>query len=306
MILGMSIFVVLNQIAPLFIIMSIGILLGKLKILGSSFSKNMSQVCILVLVPAATIKSFYAKISPEMIREGLSLIVAGAIAVAATFALAALVIRLLKIKIPSSNVIYFTLMFSNFGYVGMGILTAVYGDKGLFYMTMFALVIRFAFNSLGTMIMQRGEENAGAISLRKALLNPPIIGLLAAILVMVFQIQFPPIIETTLFSLAASLSPMGMLTLGVITASFSLKEFFDDTRVYLIVALRLIIIPLTATTIMTAAALTLALPAAANSSLLAEKYGGDVKLGTQIVTISNIFSVLTMPVIVAFAEKLAY
>lgn len=311
----MSIFVVLRQIAPLFILMAIGILLGRIKMVDSHFTKVMSQICMNVLFPASIIKSFYAKITPDMIREGMTLILAGGITVVVTFLLAYSLNRKLKIQIPSSNVVYFTLMFSNFGFVGVGMLTAVYGDKGLFYMTMFCILLRFTFNSLGTCIMQRCESDTSPISFRRVFLNPPIIALLVAIMIMVTQVRLPAVIETTMYDLAACLSPMGMLTVGMITASFSIRDFFDDSRVYLLSGLRLLGIPLVGTVIMylagmrglmmTATALTLALPAAANTSLLAERFNGDVKLGTKVVTVTNVFSIITIPIVVTFAEMLA-
>ena len=218
--------------------------------------------------------------------------------------------------IPSSNIVYFSLMFSNFGFVGVGILTAVYGDKGLFYMTMFVLVMRFAFNSLGTVIMQRGIDTREMPSFKEIFVNPPIIALIVAVIVMIFQIRFPAPIKASIDSLAACLSPVGMLTVGMLTANFSMRSFLEDARVYVLVFLRLLVIPIAAMLVMwligfrglmlTVAALTLGLPAAANCSLMAERYDGDVKLGTQVVTISNVFSIITMPLVVALAERLAH
>lgn len=312
----MSVFVVLQQIAPLFIIMAIGILIGRMHISSRAVTQFLSWVCISVFFPASIIKSFSAPVTSQMLQEGSILILAGAVIVAGTFVLAYAVVRIFKMAIPSSNIVYFSLMFSNFGFVGVGILTAVYGDKGLFYMTMFVLVMRFAFNSLGTVIMQRGIDTREMPSFKEIFVNPPIIALIVAVIVMIFQIRFPAPIKASIDSLAACLSPVGMLTVGMLTANFSMRSFLEDARVYVLVFLRLLIIPIAAMLVMwligfrglmlTVAALTLGLPAAANCSLMAERYDGDVKLGTQVVTISNVFSIITMPLVVALAERLAH
>lgn len=311
----MSVFVVLQQITPLFIIMAIGILIARLGYSSRAVTQFLSWVCISVFFPASIIKSFSAPVTAQMLQEASVLVVAGAIVVTAAFALSFGIVRLLRMTIPSSNIVYFSLMFSNFGFVGVGILTAVYGDKGLFYMTMFVLVMRFMFNSLGTVIMQRGEGAREKPTLKDVFLNPPIIALLVAVLVMVFQIRFPAPIKNTIDSLAACLSPVGMLTVGLLTASISIRDFIGDRRVYVLAFLRLAGIPLVTTLVMwlagfrglmlTAPALTMALPAAANCSLMAERFDGDVSLGTRVVTLTNIFSIITMPLIVAFAERLA-
>jgi len=181
---------------------------------------------------------------------------------------------------------------------------------------MFVLLLRLAFNSLGMIIMQRESGFSGKVNLRKAFLNPPIIALGVAVLIMVTQVRLPPLMETTIFALSACLSPMGMLTVGVITSTFAIRDFFSSPLAYLLSGLRLLVIPIVAAIIMwlagmrglmmTASVLTLALPAAANTSLMAERFDGDVKLGTQVVTVTNLLSAVTIPFVVAFAEMLAY
>lgn len=311
----MSILVVLQQITPLFIMMGIGIILGRIGMVDGRFTRTMSQVCMNVLFPATVIKSFYAEVTPDMISEGMVLIIAGGVALVVSFWLAFGLNRLIKLKVPSSNVTYFSLMFSNFGFVGVGMMTAVYGDIGLFYMTMFVLFLRFGYNSFGTVIMQRSVGDTGIINWRKAFVNPPIIALVVAVLVMVTGVRFPVIIESTMYALAGSLSPMGMLTVGMITSTFAIRDFFTDARAYLLSGLRLLGIPLIGLVLMwlaglrglmlTTATLTLALPAPANTSLMAERFDGDVKLGTLVVTITNVFSIVTIPIVVFFAELLA-
>lgn len=311
----MSILIVLQQIAPLFIIMFIGLFVGHLYKSNQVITQFLSWLSISVFLPASLIKSFSAPMTPQMLQEGSILILAGAVTLIFTFFLSFLIVRLLKLKIPSSNIVYFSLMFSNFGFVGVGIISSVYGDLGLFYMTMYVLVMRFAYNSFGTAVMQRGVNEKNRLTFRQIFLNPPIIALVVGLFIMTFQIRFPAPVKASIDSLAACLSPVGMLTVGMLTANFPLKAFFSNARVYVLVFLRLLGIPLLVTFVMwligfrgmmlTVSALTLALPAAANCCLLAERYNGDVMLGTQIVTITNTFSVITMPLVVAFAERLA-
>lgn len=311
----MSILIVLQQIAPLFIIMFIGLFVGHLYKSNQVITQFLSWLSISVFLPASLIKSFSAPMTAQMLQEGSILILTGAVTLIFTFFLSYVVVRLLKLKIPSSNIVYFSLMFSNFGFVGVGIISSVYGDLGLFYMTMYVLVMRFAYNSFGTAVMQRGVNDKDRLTFRQIFLNPPIIALVVGLFIMVFQIRFPAPVKASIDALAACLSPVGMLTVGMLTANFPLKAFFSNARVYVLVFLRLLGIPLLVTFVMwligfrgmmlTVSALTLALPAAANCCLLAERYNGDVMLGTQIVTITNTFSVITMPLVVAFAERLA-
>lgn len=311
----MNFFLVLTQIMPLFLTLGAGFVLGKLKRVDDNFSAGLSCLCVDVLFPCSVIKAFYGSITAEMLSEGWALIVIGVAVLLATLLLAALIVKLLKIPVPSSNIVYFSVLFSNFGFVGTGMLQAVYGDAGLYYMMMFCLVLRIFFYSFGVVIMQRGTAHDGKVNILRSLANPAILSVAVAFLILLLDIKLPPVIEATIGQLSACLAPIGMLTVGIVMSHIPLREFLGSRMVYFLAAMRLVLIPLAAGgtlwlfglrgLALNAVVLTLALPAAANTSLLAERYGGDVVFGTQVVTITNAFSVFTIPVVASISEYLS-
>lgn len=309
----MELIEVFVQILPLFLLLFIGVIVKKAGLAPISFRKSLTDLCFVVLFPAATIKSFSIEVTKGMLLDSLKLILVGVVAIWAPLLLAMLIIKLTRQDIPSSNVYIFALMFNNIGFVGFGMTLSLYGSEGIFYLTMFAIAGCLSFNSFGIIVMQRGGSDGDKVSLQHVLLNPPIIGLVVAVPIMLFQIPLPHYINETVTMLSNCLAPLGMMVTGMSIADYNLRELLSGYQAFLISALRLLAIPAGCALIMRAigisdvalatCTLAIAMPVAASCSLLAQKYDGNTKFAAQSVLISTLLSILTLPLIVYFAEQ---
>jgi predicted permease len=97
----------------------------------------------------------------------------------------------------------------------------------------------------------------------------------------------------------------GFLTLGFVIAGFPLKELFVNTKMYVVSLVRLIAIPGAVCLalhalgagkeIMTLALIFFGTPLGLNSIVYPEAYGGDVKAGASMASVSHVLSVVTIP-----------
>ncbi|MGI6189627.1 MAG: AEC family transporter, partial [Caldicoprobacteraceae bacterium] len=102
-------------------------------------------------------------------------------------------------------------------------------------------------------------------------------------------------------------SPLSMLIVGALLANLPFKEMFRGFPVYLGSFVRLIAMPLLfylilkpfsiPADILNISVILTAMPAAVNTVIFAEKYGGDSELASRIVGISTVLSVMTIPLI---------
>ena len=108
-------------------------------------------------------------------------------------------------------------------------------------------------------------------------------------------------------------APLSMVVIGLRMNEFSVKEAFRDKHLYLFIALRLLLLPLTLMLIMLGlqviglplprmvrlVLLILAsTPAAASSTMFAEKYDCAPAYVSRLVILSTLLSVLTIPLVV--------
>ncbi|MDP3488106.1 MAG: AEC family transporter, partial [Bacillota bacterium] len=103
-------------------------------------------------------------------------------------------------------------------------------------------------------------------------------------------------------------TPLSMIIVGALLSSINAREIFSNWRVYAISTARLIIIPvlvwlslrlLTDNVLLVGVpTIIAAMPAAANTAILAQEYGASPRLASQVVFISTLLSVLTIPLLV--------
>ena len=292
--------------------MGIGSFLYKIKLVDDHFSSQTTNLCLDVLIPCAIIRSFRGSATSDRLTSGLQLIFLGAGAILMGFVIAFIFVRIFKIDLLTANICYLAIMFSNFGIVGFGMVEQVYGVEGLVYFSMFGIVIRFCHFTIGMMIMQRGCGEGGKTNWLKAIFCPPIIAVAIALLILFFHIELPSVINSTVDLLAACLAPIGMLVLGVILARYPFRTLFSNKIVYLVSFFRLLAIPVATIFILKSLGLhgamvgvpvlILALPAPSNCTLMAEKFKGNTQFGAQVVFVSTLFSILTIPLVLLISS----
>lgn len=106
-------------------------------------------------------------------------------------------------------------------------------------------------------------------------------------------------------------SPLAMIVFGTFFANSNLKNLFVKKEIYFVSFIRLIFIPLCMLglfalcgvrgNLLIAMTISSSAPTATNTAMYAAKYDNDTALGCEIAAQSSIFSIITMPVIVALA-----
>ena len=121
------------------------------------------------------------------------------------------------------------------------------------------------------------------------------------------RIPIPPLVNKVTDSAVSSIMPCAMIVTGMVLAEKQTIKFFFSLRVYIAVIVRLLIIPLALFLILKLAGMSrdiifiavtiMAMPMNFNVIVFPKAYGGDATLGTQLVVISNILALITLPLI---------
>ena len=78
----------------------------------------------------------------------------------------------------------------------------------------------------------------------KDAINTPMIATLIAVIIFVFKIPMPMLIEDTVDTVAAATVPLSMMCIGLSLGSVSLKDAFVHPRLYALSFMRLVVAPL--------------------------------------------------------------
>lgn len=296
---------ILNQVIVLFLIMIVGFFARKKNIIDTPTKKGMSELLLSITMPAMIIVSFNYTFSRDMlIKAGIIFVLSFGIQISL-----ALISKFLYNRFPENekSVLRFITVFSNCGFMGYPVIGSVYGKIGIFYTAIYNIPFNILVFSLGIMLFTKNKDFK---SMRKEVISPALISIFIGIIIFVFSIKLPSPIYKTLDMVGSTTTPLAMIIIGSMIAEMEVKNIFSGFQVYYGSLIRLIISPLAVLFVLKALGysgmflgipvLITAMPAAANTAILAEKYNADSLLASKFVFVTSILSAITIPLIILF------
>ncbi|MBQ7106995.1 MAG: AEC family transporter [Clostridia bacterium] len=298
------------QVAMLFIMIAVGFALGKTKLLNEKAVKGLANVVLYVATPAVILQAFTIEAkTPEKTKN---LIIVAVITIVLHVVMILLAKLLIRNKDDRANrIMRLLVIFSNSGYMAFPLQKAILGDIGVFYGAMFVAIFNIFMWTYAIFVASGDKKN---LSIKRVILNPTIISVIVSILLYAFSIKLPGFISDAVSGLGNLNTPLPMIIIGFNISCFPFIQLFNDKRVYFPGILRLIVMPLLSLGIMLllgvrglpliACTVAASAPSAAAPVMFATKYGLDAQLGSKITSLTTLFSILTMPVIVALAQAI--
>ncbi len=299
-----------QNVLILFIMIGMGAACKFARLMSDDGVKSLTNLELSIVTPCLLIMSFQREYSADQLKTiGLS----AAIAVA-FHALNILFAHLLLQDRDASRqaVLRFATVFTNAGFMSLPLQYALLGADGVFCGAVVVGVFQILVWTYGVWIMGGTSSD---FSLRHILLNPGICGVAAALLLFVCRIRLPHIVAAPLDYMAALNTPVAMVIIGYHLASSRFGAALRDPKAILAMALRLVVSPaitlaalwflgLRDHTVFVATVVAASAPVAAITTIFAVRYDHKPQLSVELVSISTLLSVATMPLIVGLADWL--
>lgn len=292
----------LSTQAILLIYMCVGFYCKKRNIMDGHTQSKMTDFVLRITLPCMIFNSFHTHLTVELIRQAsLCLAVAFVICFIA-WLMGKRIYNMYPFE--KRSILQYATLVNNSGFLGLPIVAAVLGERGLLLATIFIIPNRIFMWTAGMAIFS-DQSDKGSV-FKKVMLNPCIIAVELGIVRSLVEIPLPGFLESALTGLGNSTTPLSMVLIGTMMTELTLQSFKDWSTVYL-AFVRLIALPLMtllmmrilrADEVMTACAVILtAMPAGSTTALLAEKYGADAVYGSKCVLTNTLFSLITIPFI---------
>lgn len=304
----------LEQVFVLFLLIIVGYVTKKLNIITNEINHGVSNLVLYVALPAFLITAMNFSFSPDVLAKSGKLAIISACIYALVIGISYWVPRLLDIKGQIRDIYQFVIVFSNVGFMGYPIVKAILGDEGVFYAAIYNLPFNVLIWTIGIHFLIRDSKRKNNSNNKKKLIdpkifiNPGVISIIIGFSLFLFSIELPYAIYRPLEMLGNLTTPLSMLFIGFILADVKTGEIFTDKRVFILSAIRLLVLPITAFIILSLVGLKgyliaipviiTAMPGAANSAIMASKFGNDYEFASKAVFISTLFSIGTIPLIV--------
>ncbi|MCD8197152.1 MAG: AEC family transporter [Lachnospiraceae bacterium] len=299
-----------QQIVKLFLMILVGYILVKLKILDSKDSQVISKILLYAVLPCSIVSAFLVDITPDVV-EGLKLTLVAAVLLQTLLLLCSHILRrIFRLDEVELTSVYY----SNTGNLILPIVSYMLGADWIIYACSYLCVQTVFLWSHCRMLLSGAKE----FHLKDLLLNINMIAVFVGLFLLITGFPVPELLGSTVDTIAATVGPLSMFVIGMLIADSDLKRIFTNPRIYFISFLRLICLPLLGLVILKISGLTVwiegaktllmitcfavASPTATSVTQFCLLYGHDSRYAGEINVMTTLLSIVSMPMIIALFQ----
>ena len=301
-----------KQVVIMFILMFIGWICYQVKFLHEQTVKDLTKILLYVVSPCLIINSFRQTFSVTRLVQ-FSLIF-----------LLVLVLFVFKIIVSSvlfnkrtikdeqkRTILRYAGTYTNAGFMGIPLVQALLGNNGVFFAVPYLIIYNIFMWTHGIRMFTRKKQSFKE-SFHQAIVNPNIIAAIVGMILFVIQIKLPDIVSDPMNYIANLNTPLSMIVIGTNLGAINLKEDWHDKLVWngvlvrnlffpLIILGFLLVLPLPSIAKMTTLIMA-ACPVAGVVVLFSLISNFEVKFPTKLMCLSTLVAIITIPVIISFAN----
>ena len=291
----------------LFTIILLGYFLNKINIFDEKTNKKLSEIIIKVTSPMLIISAVLG--DKGQVNRGyiMKILLAGIFLYALLIILAKLLVKVFRLGKSNRYIYENLLIFANTGFMGFPVISALYGNFAIFPFSILNMPLNILVYSYGVYLIEKGEEKGGKKFNIKNIINPGVISSILALIIFMIDIKVPTMIEKIFTMVGNATIPFSMMLIGSSLALIPIKDVFSEYKTYILVFLKLIILPIIVyyiskiivkdETILGFLTISASLPSASIIVMLTSGYKDKNKVAAQGVFITTIMSIITLPII---------
>ena len=297
------ILLLMEQIIQLFLMIFMGFVIVKARLLKSEDSRVLSVIVLYLIVPCVIINAFQVDYTKDTV-QGLLIALAASVL---TQIVLLIVISVFGKLIHLNEVEVASIYYSNSGNLIVPIVTFILGKEWVLYGCVFMSVqLVFIWTHCKKIISREASYDW-----KKIVLNINMISIVIGVILFFTRIHLPSDINSTLSAVGSMIGPASMIVTGMLFAGMNLKKIFTNKRVYFVSFLRLIVVPVIAlilikysqlstfssngNKLMLIVFLAIITPSASNVKQMCQVYGNDSQYASAINVVTTLFAIITMP-----------
>lgn len=299
-----AIVTIIRQMGIMYILMFIGFIVYRKKIIDEKGSKQIANLLIWVINPIVMLMSYQMEFSMEKLKQlGISFVLS----------LVSMIIGIIIAEIifkDNGSIDKLAVSFANGGFIGIPLVTNILGAENVFFLSAYFVCFWVLNYTYG---IYRISEDRSLVSLKKTLGNPGIIAIIVGFLIFISPVKLPQILYDAFNFIGNTNTPIAMIVLGTYIAESGLTTLFTNKRTYFICFIKLILIPLimvgiykllpsSLNDIKKVLLIAMSAPVAVTVSMFSQIYGKDYKYAAQLVGLSTLLSLITIPLIMHLAN----
>ncbi|MBS3987437.1 MAG: AEC family transporter [Erysipelothrix sp.] len=297
--------ILFKQLIIMFAMLALGVWMKRSKMMSETTFKELGVFLLYVISPIVVFRGYL--VAPTQVNTMRLLVSFGA-----SFVLLLMIIGIATLIYRKDGLSIFASIFTNAGFMGIPLVVALFSQEAVFVLSPFLSWLFVIQWTLGIVVVTKDPRS---MSFKKVILNPVIIATIVGVIVYFLHIPIPEVLDEFLSRIGVMLMPVAMIVLGSSFAHLSFKNVFLDARVWLMVLVRLFVLPLFVVVALSVIAkdfelvaytllVAMSAPIGANVAILAQQYNKDTTLAASQIMLTTLFSIISMPLMVFIANML--
>lgn len=299
---------IFNQLIKMLLIMLLAFICYRIKLINQEGNRNFSTLLLMVVNPCLIITVYQTDYDPTLVK---GLFLAFVLAIASHI----IGITIANFAFSSKNIDFeierFTAIYSNCGFMGIPIVGSVLGNEAVFYLTGYITVFNFLTWTHGIGLL---KNQFSLKELKQGILSPMFLATIGGMLLFLLQLRLPEVLLDAVDYVASMNTPLAMIVAGLSVAQADLKKIFFNLRVLKVSLFRLLVIPLVVLLVLSVIPADLMItypiliasscPSATVGTMMAIRFNRNYTYSSEIVSVSTILSMFTIPIITFLAGYL--
>lgn len=296
--------ILLEQIGLFVIYILAGVILVRTKILTSETLEPISRFVIKMALPVLIFINITDGVERETLFHSLSILLIAAAFYICMFILSLGMTKLFHIEGDRVGIYQAMTMFGNIGFMGIPIITSIFPENGILYVSVFTVIDQFMLWTVGVRLTT--PFGNGKFNPRK-LVNPATVAIFTGLFLIITGVRLPQILDTGLQKIGSTASPLAMIYVGGVFACIDIRKYLKETALYGIVLVKMILVPIAMYGILglfpvseeihLTMSLIAGMPVMTSVVMMANSSGSDGDYALGGVFITTICGILTLPLI---------
>ena len=293
-----------EAVMPIFILMSLGYMLKKIKLADKKSIDVVNGWVFKVFLPVLLFYNIYNTQTAEVLN--VKLIVFTVTGILFIFVLGYFAVLFLTKDNAKRGVMLQGFFRANFAILGIPLVGYICGNKASGLSSLMVAVVIPSFNVLAVIALEIFREGNSKINISKLLkgiiTNPLIVGCIIGFIAFVSDFKLPDVIEKSVKDVASMATSLSIIALGSVFDFSVVKGYFRENVI--VVITRLVIVPLIILPIaiwigfrgeaLACLLVVFASPVAVSSFSMTQQMDGDEHLAAQVIVTSSALCLLTL------------
>jgi malate permease and related proteins len=309
----MPVSIIINQIAVLSVLVIIGLIGSKANVITSVTKDFLAKLIFNVTLPSMLLTNFSRiDLTPKLLSNSFQILLLSALVLLFMLFAGWLVSKMMGLKGGAASIFRVHSMLGNIIYLGLPVISALFGKEGLLYGSIFILVSNILMWTVGVAVITSDKNVLSGKNLIR-IFNINTIAIITGFVLFICSVRLPKIVLDSIGGLGGTNTYLSMIYIGAVLYFANVRKMVANRAVYVLSVNRLLIIPFIILSILilvnalfpglidreviSVLVLQSAMPCMVNVVIMVNILGEDDGVATANVFVSTLLSIITLPLI---------